>query len=80
MRKTKNVRLGIVLRSWRHRFDVTLQELAKEIRMNYAALSLLETGRRSVGGETLTRILVWLMSEEKLPWRRVGPRGKEFDR
>lgn len=55
------MKLGAVMRRYRVTNELTLREVAKEIGIGAATLMRLEQGRVP-DGETLARVLAWLMS------------------
>lgn len=58
------MRLGIVIRKYRLMSELGIRELAKEIGTSTATLSRIERGFPA-DGNTLAKVLVWLMTQEK---------------
>ena len=57
------MKLGEVLEKYRWATRMTERELAVAIGISYSTLNRIEHGK-TMDGETLSRILVWLLSEE----------------
>jgi len=57
------MRLGEVIRRWRKMSDVGIREAAREIGVSHGTLSRIERGE-AMEGETLAKVLGWLMSAE----------------
>lgn len=62
-RKELQMRLGVVIRSWRERQGLGLRAVAEEIGTSPATLSRLELGD-SVDGTTMIKVLLWLIGKE----------------
>jgi transcriptional regulator with XRE-family HTH domain len=56
------MQLGDVLRKWRRQSDIGLREAARTIGVSHGTLARIEKGEK-MDGDTLAKILVWLMSE-----------------
>lgn len=56
------MRLGQVLRLWRKMSDAEIREIAAEIGISHGTLSRVERGE-PMQGETLAKILAWLLAE-----------------
>lgn len=59
------MKLGMLIRAYRHKTDLTLMELAAEIGVGVSTLSRVETGD-GMDGETLGKVLVWMMKPLKV--------------
>jgi transcriptional regulator with XRE-family HTH domain len=57
------MRLGEVLRKWRRASDLGVREAAKELGISHGTLSRIERGE-NMDGETLAKVLRWLMEAE----------------
>lgn len=55
------MRLGDVIRRWRRSLDIGVREAAKQIGVSHGTLSRVERGEK-MEGETLVKILRWLLS------------------
>ena len=60
------MRLGQVLREWRHRREIGLRAAGRKIGIGSATLMRLEHGL-DPSGRTLAKVLTWLMSKESKP-------------
>ena len=58
------MKLGVVLKKYRLMMELDLRTLAKEMGISAATLMRVEMGHQP-SGETLSRILIWLMSNAK---------------
>lgn len=58
------MRLGKVIRYWRKMSDIGIREAAQQIGVSHGTLSRIERGE-AMEGETLAKVLGWLMSEER---------------
>lgn len=58
------MKLGEVLRRWRRASDIGLREAAQMIGVSHGTLARIEAGEK-MEGDTLAKILVWLLSEPK---------------
>ncbi len=59
------MRLATVLREYRWATKKGVRELAAEIGMSYTTLSRIENHKGDPDGTSLSKILVWLLGEEK---------------
>lgn len=58
------MKLGKIIRKYRVTSELTLREVGKEIGIGAATLMRLEQGR-DPDGQTLAKVLGWLMSKER---------------
>lgn len=58
------MRLGQILQKWRLMSDLTLREVAKLMKVSLPTVQRIEQGRQ-MDGETLAKVLMFLMSEAK---------------
>ena len=58
------MRLGKVIRYWRKMSDIGIREAAQQIGISHGTLSRIERGE-AMEGETLAKVLGWLMSKER---------------
>lgn len=58
------MRLGKVIRYWRKMSDIGIREAAQQIGISHGTLSRIERGE-AMEGETLAKVLGWLMAREK---------------
>ena len=58
------MRLGKVIRYWRKMSDIGIREAAQQIGISHGTLSRVERGE-AMEGETLAKVLGWLMAKEK---------------
>ena len=66
-----NIRVGEIIRAWRHQKDLSLRTVANEIGIPVACLQRLETGTTQgkgerttagVDGSTMAKVLKWILS------------------
>lgn len=58
------MRLGTVIRKWRINSELPLRDASALIGISAATLMRIESGR-VVDGRTMTKLMIWLFSEEK---------------
>lgn len=61
MRQSAIMRLGKIIRDWRHFQKLGIRAVALDIGISHGTLSRIERGE-SVDGATLIKILLWLLS------------------
>ncbi len=60
--KADTMKLGDVLRKWRRASDLNVREAAALLGVSHGTLSRVERGEK-MDGETLAKILAWLLSK-----------------
>ena len=58
------MRLGKIIRYWRKMSDIGIREAAQQIGVSHGTLSRIERGE-AMEGETLAKVLGWLMAKER---------------
>ena len=59
------MRLGEVLRKWRVMSEMDLRQASKKIGIAHSTLLRLEEGKLPPHGETVVKLIVWLLEDER---------------